>query len=87
MRASPQGGVRQRLSVCEVAPVTKAVISDALGSDIRDFEDAVLEAAAHAMNLDGIVTRDRKGFVGATLPIYPSDVLVAAIRVTEAADK
>jgi predicted nucleic acid-binding protein len=72
--------VRQLVSLCEVAPVTKAVLVDALTTGLPDFEDGLLEAAAYAVNADSIVTRDKKGFIGARLPVYAPDVLVAALQ-------
>ena len=66
----------------EVAPVTRAVLEDALTAPLGDFEDAVLaHAGAHA-SATGVVTRDPAGFAGGPLRVYtPADVLaVLALR-------
>ncbi|MFU8806597.1 MAG: PIN domain-containing protein [Bradymonadaceae bacterium] len=62
----------------KIALVDAAVLRAALATGFDDFEDAVLhEAACHA-GLDAIVTRDVRGFIGATLPIYTPIELIAA---------
>ncbi|NJK78413.1 MAG: PIN domain-containing protein [Chloroflexaceae bacterium] len=68
--------VSAMLNVVQVCPVDNAVLQAALLLPMRDFEDAVQHAAAVANGLDAIVTRDPKGFQGATLPILePAAVL------------
>lgn len=56
------------LSVFIVAPVDGSVIGEALRSPLTDFEDAVTAAAAARAACDYIVTRDPKGFRGASVP-------------------
>ncbi|OGW59682.1 MAG: nucleic-acid-binding protein, contains PIN domain protein [Nitrospirae bacterium RBG_16_64_22] len=60
------------LSKMRVAPVTDAVIRQALNSRINDFEDAVCHAAAVEADVSMIVTRNAadfsKGAVPAVLP-------------------
>jgi predicted nucleic acid-binding protein len=60
------------LSLCEVAPVGRAVLEAAIASDFHDFEDAVLAAAGRIANVDAIVTRNTKDFRNAGLPVYDS---------------
>jgi hypothetical protein len=45
-------------------------LASALKSSIADYEDAVLHEAALHVNVDGIVTRDRRAFARGTLPAY-----------------
>lgn len=58
------------LSLCEVAPVGRAVLETAIASDFQDFEDAVLATAGRIANVDAIVTRNAKDFRKASLPVY-----------------
>jgi len=81
------GGVRARkhvgtlLSLFDVAPVNRTVLSDALSLNFRDYEDAVLHEAARHAGVTGIVTRDPDGFEKAKLTIYdPAELL----RIVEA---
>lgn len=52
----------QLLKLFEVASVNRAVIEDALASQMDDFEDAVLDHAALNSGADVIVTRNSKDF-------------------------
>jgi predicted nucleic acid-binding protein len=58
------------LSLCEVAPVGRAVLEAAIVSDFHDFEDAVLAAAGRIAIVDAIVTRNAKDFRNAGIPVY-----------------
>lgn len=71
--------VRKLLRLFEVAPVTRAVLEEALDSPLRDFEDAVLTEAARQTGAEGIVTRNVKDFHRSPLPVYAPDELLAAL--------
>jgi len=66
----------------EVAPVTRAVLTDALDLGYPDFEDAVLHEAARHAGARAIVTRDPKGFPKPRLKVYALDELLRFIRAT-----
>ena len=71
--------IRLLLEICEVAPVTRAVLVDALAIGFDDYEDAVQhEAARHAL-ADGIVTRNVGDFKPATLAVYTPDQLLQVV--------
>lgn len=53
-----------------ISPVNRNVLEAAFVSGLTDFEDAVQIYSAIAQNLDAIITRDAKGFVSSTIPIY-----------------
>jgi predicted nucleic acid-binding protein len=74
--------VRTLLGLFEVAPVTRAVLTDALDLELPDYEDAVLHEAARHARAEAIVTRDPKGFAKARLKVYAPDEL---LRFLEAA--
>jgi len=67
------------LGVFAVAPVTGIVVTEALGLEVSDFEDAVT-AAARMAGCDWIVTRDTRSFRGATVPALPAEGVVAILR-------
>jgi predicted nucleic acid-binding protein len=50
-------------------PVDRAVVETALQAGLKDFEDGVQLACAELNQVEAIVTRDQKDFVGASLPI------------------
>jgi predicted nucleic acid-binding protein len=56
--------------------VDRQTVETALKLGLKDFEDSIQLACAKLSQLDGIVTRDRKDFVGSDLPIYsPTELL------------
>jgi len=58
------------LQLMEVAGVDKAVIMQALHSDIADFEDAIQESAAKGQAISVLVTRNETDFKNSSLEIY-----------------
>ena len=54
--------IAQLLSLFELGELTKEVFDCALGSEIADFEDAVLEAVAMQSKVECIVTRNIRDF-------------------------
>ena len=56
--------------------VDRQTVETALRLGLKDFEDSVQLACAALSQLDAIVTRDRKDFIGSNLPIYaPAELL------------
>jgi predicted nucleic acid-binding protein len=62
--------VSSTLDTMTICPVNSNVLEAAFASGLTDFEDAVQIYSAIAQNLDAIVTRDAKGFVSSTIPVY-----------------
>ncbi len=71
--------IRRLLSIFEIAPVNRPVLSAALESELKDFEDAVLLEAALQVSAQAIVTRDTGGFRRAALPTYSPEELLRAL--------
>ncbi|HEX9770064.1 MAG TPA: PIN domain-containing protein [Kiloniellales bacterium] len=79
-----EGHIRTLLGLFEVAPVTRAVLTDALALDLADYEDAVLHEAARHAGAEAIVTRDPKGFAKARLKLYaPAELLRFLVAAPE----
>lgn len=56
--------------------VDRQTVKTALTLGLKDFEDSIQLACATLNQLDGIVTRDHKDFIGSDLPIYsPTELL------------
>lgn len=72
-----QKAVEKLLSLFEIAPVNRIVLSDALLSKMADYEDAVIDKAAFHAKCQAIVTRNTKDFKHATMAIYSPAELVA----------
>ena len=60
--------------------VDRHTVETALRVGLTDFEDSIQLACAIQNQLDGIVTRDRKDFVGSNLPIYSPTELLNQIK-------
>ncbi len=68
--------VDKLLNIYEIAPVNKNIIQKAVAQNYEDFEDGVINESGIVVNVDGIVTRDIKGFKKSKLNIYlPKDLL------------
>jgi predicted nucleic acid-binding protein len=64
------------LSACRVCPIDLPILQSALTLPMRDYEDAVQHASAVASQMDVLVTRDKRDYAGATLPVLtPRDFL------------
>ncbi len=68
--------LREIATFCQVATVNQAVISMALATNFKDFEDAILYGAAVLNNLDAIVTRNQKDFPVTTPRILTPEQLI-----------
>lgn len=73
-------GLRRLMTLLEVAPVTRAVLEDAITLGFEDFEDAVQHEAARHAAADGIATRNAVDFSQATLAVYTPAELLEVIR-------
>jgi predicted nucleic acid-binding protein len=68
--------LQQMAMICQIATVDQAVISMALTTNFRDFEDAIQYSTAVLSQLDAIVTRNPQDFAGAALQIMTPDALI-----------
>jgi predicted nucleic acid-binding protein len=74
--AAARRHVTDLLNLFEVAAVTRVVLLDASRLGFIDYEDAVLHEAGRHAGATGIVTRDARGFRGASLSLYePAELL------------
>lgn len=70
--------ISKLMSIFEIAPVNRSVLSAALGSTFSDFEDSVLHESALQAGASCIVTRNVADFRNANALIYtPSQFLEA----------
>ncbi len=69
------------LRLFSVAPVDQAVIERACSLNWRDFEDAVLAAAAESAGCSAIVTRNARDFVRSPVPaMAPEELVISEIH-------
>ena len=68
--------IEDLLQFVEVASVDKAVILQALRSELTDFEDAVQECAAKQAAIPTIVTRNEADFSNSDLEIHSPESFV-----------
>lgn len=77
------GKARDVVNAClgsfRVAAVSEPVLRDAITLGGADFEDDVQLAAARAERLDGVLTRDPKGFAASSLPVWDPAVFGALL--------
>jgi predicted nucleic acid-binding protein len=77
-------GVLHCLAAFEVIPVDAAILHSAVAAPGSDFEDNVMASCADAAGLDGIVTRDLRGFVHSKIPpISPAELIQRLTPVVE----
>ena len=58
------------LQLTDIAAVNRSVLSEALGSEFNDFEDAVLYYAGLEAGIAAIISRDKTGFRSAEIPVF-----------------
>jgi len=68
------------LSITQVCAVDQAVLQNAVGLPLTDYEDAIQLAGAMAEQLDAIVTRDANDFKGSPIPIFSPGELLAKVK-------
>jgi len=73
--------LRQLATFCQIATVDQAVISMALATDFRDFEDAIQYSTAVLNHLDIIVTRNSQDFPVINPRILTPKQLIAEIPI------
>lgn len=71
--------VGSSLKLFNISPVNRAVLEEALEMNFADFEDAVLHQSAIHANLDAILTRNKKDFSKADIPVYTPSELIALL--------
>ena len=54
----------------KIVPIGEKTIELALSSEFRDFEDAIQYYSAIEGNLDCLITRNKKDFKSADIPVY-----------------
>lgn len=72
--------VRTCLEAFEICVVDRRTLEQAEGLPGNDFEDNVQIACASIADLDAIVTRDKKGFKAATIPVLAPSELLRQLR-------
>lgn len=72
--------VEDLMQLMEVAGVDKAVIKQALQSDLTDFEDAIQESAAKSQAIQVIVTRNEADFHDSELGIHNPESFVTSLQ-------
>lgn len=68
------------LDLFDIAAVTRGVLTDALALRSSNYEDAVVHEAARHAGATAVVTRDAKGFAGASLGVYHPAELMRLVR-------
>ena len=67
------------MDLFEIAPMTRAVLVEALGVNFNDFEDAVIYQAARHVGAQAIVTRNARDFRCTDLSVCFPDELVKTL--------
>ena len=78
--------LKRLLDLFEIAPVNRPVLEQALGSNISDFEDAVLEQSARLVLVDAIATRNLTDFQKSSVPAFDPPALLSAVEAMECAN-
>lgn len=67
------GLLKKFFQFSKVLGVDEEIITEALNSEMKDFEDAVQTKTAICNDIDIIITRDKKDFENSDLEIYTPD--------------
>jgi len=57
------------MSLVEIAPVDRTVLSNALTNGFTDYKDAIIHESAVMIGVEAIITRNLKDYKKATLPV------------------
>ena len=79
-KSEARAALHRLLELFEIAPVNRPVIEESLQSRIKDFEDAVIERAAHLVGAQAIVSRDTKGFKNSIVKVLDPAELLAFLE-------
>lgn len=71
--------VQRLLSIVDVAPVHRSVLQAALGTDMADFEDAVVARAALSAGAAAVITRNTRDYRRSPVPAHLPGVALAEI--------
>ena len=74
--------IQKLIDLFKIADVNKKVLSLSLQSKFNDFGDAVQYFSAECVSVDGLVTRNTKGYRETKLPIYTPDELLSIIELS-----
>jgi len=80
--AVARSAVRDLIGLFQIAAVNQEVLSKAVESSLKDFEDAVLAEAGILESVDAIVTRDPEDFRDNPLPVLSPQELQTALEET-----
>ena len=70
------------LQIVKIASVNEEHIQNAYNLHWRDFEDSVQYSVAKGNNMDGIVTRNMKGFTDSEVKIFTPEELLEFVKLT-----
>jgi predicted nucleic acid-binding protein len=68
------------LSVFEIWPVSKEILSDALSLPFLDYEDAVQEAVARQADVDAIITRNLVDYTNSTFRVMTAGNIISEME-------
>lgn len=66
--ADARESIREIAEVFDLVDLTGMIVFDALDSDEPDYEDGLIRVVAEALQVDAIVSYDRKAFKGSIIP-------------------
>ncbi|UYM18547.1 PIN domain-containing protein [Endozoicomonas euniceicola] len=70
------GAIKKLLQIYEIAPVDHQILTFALNSGFKDYEDGVLHASAIKAGAVAIVTRNIKDFAVSELPVFTPEEFI-----------
>ena len=73
--------IKNLLTVVHIATVSQTEIHYAIDLPWKDFEDSVQYSVALLNSMDGIITRDRKGYHSSELPVWSPATFFEFLKV------
>ena len=68
--------IKKLLQIYEIVPVDHQVLTFALSSGFKDYEDGVLHAAAIKAGAEAVITRNIKDFAFSELPVFTPEAFI-----------
>lgn len=85
-KSEARSALKRLIELFEIAPVNRPVLEAALRSKITDFEDAVLEQAAHLVGAQSIISRNVKDFKKSIVKVLDPVELLTSLKLQRPSD-
>lgn len=72
--------LKSLIEIIEVIGIDKTTVIEALASEMKDFEDAILISAADFNGMDAIITRNKKDFTHTSFKVFTPKEFLKSLK-------